>query len=313
MITKKTFKFAFILTALIGVFLIFLLARSSLAGQKAALLGVIKFDGSRAMQDIRTQLAFGPRVVGSQAHQDAVEWMVEELKKAGWDAGVSESTINGIRVQNVVGKYGEGRPWLILGAHYDSRLVADRDPKVEFQKTPVPAANDGASGVALLLEMARILPDAMKRQADPRYSQIWIVFFDAEDNGKLPGWDWILGSRAFAEGLDENPDAVVVVDMIGDADLNIYKEKNSNPMLVDQIWNTAASLGYSKWFIPKYLHGMLDDHTPFLEKGIPAVDLIDFEYPYYHTLSDTADKVSGKSLDIVGNVLLKWILSASSD
>jgi glutaminyl-peptide cyclotransferase len=311
--TNKNRLFIFILLALILSIGTFLLIQFSRGGQKAAAPETIGFDGSRAMQDVHYQLSLGPRVVGTTAHQDAVNWMVEELTKAGWSAEIAESTIDGKRVQNVVGKYGEGRPWLILGAHYDSRMVADHDPNIEFQLTPVPAANDGASGVALLLEMARVLPEAMIGQTQSRFSQVWIVLFDAEDNGNLPGWDWILGSRAFAAELEKYPDAVVVADMIGDADLNIYKEKNSDPILVEQIWNTAAKIGYSKWFIPEYKHGMLDDHTPFLERGIPAVDLIDFEYPYYHTLSDTADKVSGKSLEIVGNVLLKWILNDVND
>jgi hypothetical protein len=95
--------------------------------------------------------------------------------------------------------------------------------------------------------------------------------------------------------------------MIGDADLNIYREKNSDPTLTDQIWKAAKELGFEDKFIDHKKYDMLDDHTPFIEKGIPAVDIIDFDYPYWHTTQDTADKVSSTSLAVVGNTLLKWL------
>jgi glutaminyl-peptide cyclotransferase len=107
------------------------------------------------------------------------------------------------------------------------------------------------------------------------------------------------------------PRAVVIVDMIGDADLNIFLEKNSDPKIRAEIWSTAENLGYADKFINQEKFSMVDDHTPFLEKGIPAVDLIDFDYPYWHTTQDTPDKVSAESLQAVGNTLLKWITSAS--
>ncbi|HSO12132.1 MAG TPA: M28 family peptidase, partial [Anaerolineales bacterium] len=101
---------------------------------------------------------------------------------------------------------------------------------------------------------------------------------------------------------------VVIVDMIGDAGLNIYKERNSNQELTDQIWETARSLGYENVFIPEYKFSMLDDHTPFLEAFIPAVDIIDFDYPYWHTVQDTPDKVSAESLQAVGETLQTWVM-----
>ncbi|OQX63222.1 MAG: hypothetical protein B5M51_05260 [Anaerolinea sp. 4484_236] len=190
---------------------------------------------------------------------------------------------------------------VILGAHYDCRIYADHDPDLSKRKQAVLGANDGASGVAVLLELARSIP---KESAS-----IWLVFFDAEDNGNIPGWDWILGSRAFVEGYEIAPQAVVIVDMIGDADLNIYKEKNSNPELTAEIWAQAAELGYEDVFIPEEKWGMLDDHTPFLEAGIPAMDIIDFDYPYWHTTADTTDKISAQSLQAVGDTILGWLKS----
>ena len=124
----------------------------------------------------------------------------------------------------------------------------------------------------------------------------------------MPGGEWILGSRAFVENLAGNPDAVVIVDMVADKDLNIFIEKYSNEDLVDQIWGVAESLGYRDYFInvPKY--SIIDDHLPFVQAGIPAVDIIDFDYPYWHTVSDTTDKVSEESLEIVGEVVLTWLV-----
>lgn len=261
-----------------------------------------EFDGERAYQDVQTQLAFGPRTPGSAAHEQAVEWMVAELSKNDWTVEVQELEYQGQPVRNVIAKKGSGDPWIILGAHYDSRFFADQDNDPAASQQPVPGANDGASGVAVLLELSRVLPEKLAKA-----SQVWLVFFDSEDQGNLTGWDWIYGSRAFVEQLSGTPTAMVLVDMIGDADLNIYQEQNSDPELTRQIWESAASLGYQQHFIQQPKFRMLDDHIPFLQKGIPAVDLIDFDYPYWHTSQDTADKVSASSLEMVGKTLIKWL------
>ena len=258
------------------------------------------FDENQAYQDVKTQLDFGPRVVGSAAHERAVAWMVSELKAAGWQVEVQSTTYQGHPVENVIGKRGTGTPWIILGAHYDSRMYASQDPDPAKRTDPVPGANDGASGVAVLLELARILPKDLNKQ-------VWLVMIDAEDNGEIAGWDWLLGSEAFVASLKEKPNAAVIIDMIGDAHLDIYQERNSNPAMNRAIWQTASDLGYGQEFIPQYKFSMLDDHTPFLQAGIPAVDVIDFDYPYWHTTQDTLDKVSAKSLKVVGDTLLKWL------
>lgn len=258
------------------------------------------FDGERAYEDVLTQVEFGPRIPGTEGHARIVEWMQEELSEAGWQVEVQESEAMGNPIRNVVAKRGDGAPQIILGAHYDTRIFADNDPDPANHTQPVPGANDGASGVAVLLELARVLP----KDTVP----IWLVFFDAEDNGRIPGWDWILGSREFVRLNPVQPSAVVIVDMIGDADLNIHKERNSNPEIMDDIWAVAQSLEYDSFFLPEYKYAMLDDHTPFLEAGIPAVDIIDFDYPYWHTVADTPDKVSASSLQAVGETLQAWIM-----
>ena len=263
----------------------------------------LTFDGQRAYADVQTQVNFGPRVPGSAGHAQVQEWMRAELETAGWQVEVQESEALGHPIENIVAKRSEDPPQIIIGAHYDSRMFADSDPDPTQHTNFVPGANDGASGVAVLLELARSLPE--------NTVPIWLVFFDAEDNGRIEGWDWILGSREFVKHNPVQPGAVIIVDMIGDADLNIYKERNSNVQLTDEIWEAAKNLGYENSFIPEYRHSMLDDHTPFLEAGIPAIDIIDFDYPQWHTIQDTPDKVSAESLQTVGDTLYTWIMQQS--
>jgi len=266
--------------------------------------GPVMFDGQRAYADVQTQVAFGARLPGSEGHVQVQEWIGEELVEAGWMVEVQESEALGHPIQNIVAKRSDEPPQLIIGAHYDSRMFADNDPDPAQHTSFVPGANDGASGVAVLLELARSLPE----ETVP----VWLVFFDAEDNGRIEGWDWILGSREFVKNNLIQPRAAIIVDMIGDADLNIYKERNSNPDLTDEIWAVAKELGHESKFIPEYKHSMLDDHTPFLEAGIPAVDIIDFDYPYWHTVQDTPDKVSAESLQAVGETLRTWVMQQTT-
>jgi glutaminyl-peptide cyclotransferase len=296
---KKYLFIAFVV--LIGIAIIsvavILVYRSTNPQPKKTDLG---FNGERAMQDVRYQVSLGPRLPGSEAHRKLVEWLDQELSDSGWDVELQNGTMLEHLIENVIARKGSGNRWIILGAHYDTRLAADRDPDEALRQTPVLGANDGASGVAVLTELARTLT------VDPS-QKIWLVFFDAEDNGKIAGWDWILGSRYFVEQLSCCPEAVVVVDMVGDVDLNIFREKNSDNEITDQIWAKASALGYSNYFINQPKYAILDDQVPFLQMGIKAIDIIDFDYPYWHTTSDTVDKVSPNSLRIVGETLLSWI------
>lgn len=260
----------------------------------------VSFNSSRAYADVQTQVDFGPRIPGSDGHAKTEAWIRSELESAGWIVEVQETERLGHPIHNIIAKRNETAPQIILGAHYDTRMIADNDPENKNRDQPVPGANDGASGVAVLLELARTLP----KDTVP----VWLVFFDTEDNGRIEGWDWILGSRAFVEENVIRPEAVVVVDMIGDADLNIHLEKNSNVAIRAEIWSMAEKLGYGKQFINTEKYSMEDDHTPFLEAGIPAVDLIDFDYPYWHTTQDTPDKVSAESLLAVGDTLWHWVV-----
>lgn len=258
------------------------------------------FDDQRAYQDVLAQVSLGARTPGSVAHAQTVAYIQQELEKAGWKVQIQETDWDGFSVQNIIASRSEADSYTVIGAHYDSRLLADQDPG-PGRSGPVSGANDGASGVAILLELARTLPS----DSIP----IWLVFFDAEDNGGLANRQWSMGSRAFVAALTEKPQSAIIVDMVGDADLNLFIERNSDAALTAEIWAQAAALGYGENFIAMPKYALIDDHTPFLEAGIPAVDIIDIDYPYWHTSADTADKVSAQSLHVVGETLWFWVES----
>jgi Zn-dependent M28 family amino/carboxypeptidase len=226
--------------------------------------------------------------------------ILEELAASGWSVSEQPFTYMETPVRNILAWQGDG-PALLLGAHYDTRPAADQeDPSV-----PVLGANDGASGVAVLLELARVLDVASTDK------QVFLAFFDAEDSGRLNGWDWIVGSSYMAshwgEGGEPPLTAMVLVDMIGDADQQVYYEMNSDPALREAIWAVADDLGYGERIIPQDKYAMVDDHIPFARIGVPAVDMIDFDYPYWHTTQDTPDKVSAQSLEAIGRSLEVWL------
>ncbi len=270
------------------------------------------FDGARAFQHVVAQMNLGPRPAGSAANRATGDYILARLAESKWKTETQEFVFRNVPVRNLIGKTAEGRgPVIIVGAHYDTRPRADQDKSHPDQ--PVPGANDGASGVAVLLELARTLDLAKLK------NQVWLAFFDAEDNGDLAGcivapppcdnapWTWSAGATYLADNLRVKPEAVVIVDMIGDANQNIYYEQNSDAQLQPELWGIAARLGYTREFVPEYKHSLSDDHTPFLKRGLRAVDIIDFDYPYWHTTQDTTDKVSAASLERVGRVLQVWL------
>jgi len=291
------------------------------ADRVAPTLGAgIAFDGKHAYDEyLHSQMKFGIRPAGSKALRATGDYILNELQKSGWDTETQEFVYRGIPIRNVIGKTGTGKgPLIILGAHYDTRPRAEMDK--ENASAPVPGANDGASGVAVLLELGRTLDPAKLK------NEVWLAFFDAEDNGDLSAcdlrivemqmpsescdstpWTWSIGAIHLAEALPTKPAAVVVVDMIGDAKQDIYFERNSDKTLQEELWKLGEQLGYREWLIPEYRWSMTDDHTPFVERGIRAIDIIDFDYPPWHTTQDTADKVSGESLERVGRVLETWL------
>lgn len=254
------------------------------------------FSGTRAYRHVQAQLEAGARTPGSEGAGRVADYIVAELRKQGWEVREQRFLYRGVPLRNIVGIRGEG-PILLLGAHYDTRRAADQDPDPARRGEPVPGANDGASGVAVLLELARVL------SREPLRAQVWLAFFDGEDQGGIDGWPWSVGASYMAQHLEVLPRAVVIVDMVGDRDPQFYLEGNSHPVLRQAIWDLAHELGYRDLFIPTVRHTLLDDHVPFRQRGIPAVDIIDFDYPYWHTAADTADKVGPETLERVGRLL----------
>jgi len=257
-----------------------------------------KFDGERAYQHVVKQCALGPRPVGSLEGRHTANYITEQLERVGWSVETQEFDYRGVMVRNLVAAKGDG-PLFVVGAHYDTRSLADRDPL--DPTLPVPGANDGASGVAVLLELARVL------DVDTSDIEVWLAFFDAEDQGGINGWPFSVGASYMAEHLSVQPKAVVVVDMVGDLEQEIFWEQNSDMALMARLWAIAADIGYEASFVPQYRYGIVDDHLPFAQRGLAAVDIIDFDYPYWHTSQDTPDKVSAASLERVGRVLEKWL------
>lgn len=267
------------------------------------------FDGQRAYGYLETQMAFGPRVPGTDAHDRTLQWLTETLGETA-DA-VTAMPFRGVvegaemEMQNIVASFDpdNGRR-VLLCAHWDSRSHADRDPDPGRWTDPVPGANDGASGVAVLLEIASIIA-----RTEPPVG-VDIVLFDGEDQGAYgEEATWLLGSRAYAAAMPAGyrPRYAVLLDMIGDADLSLTRDQTSieaAPVLWRRIQDEAADIGIP--FEPAPMR-VVDDHVPLIGRGIPAVDLIDFNYPYWHTTADTADKCSAESLAKIGTLVLRLI------
>ncbi|RLG52358.1 MAG: hypothetical protein DRN96_02975 [Thermoproteota archaeon] len=277
------------------------------------------FSGEMAYKHVLAQCSIGPRVPGSREHEKCIKYIVEVLEQYGYVVRFQNGShvdIRGNRVPivNIEAVTGQlGGKILILGAHYDTRPRADYDPDPSKRNHPILGANDGASGVAVLLELARAL-----RGYDLAI-ELRIVFFDAEDWGE-PGVlrDYFLGSKLYASSLSEEElertIGMILVDMVGDCNLTVYMEGLSveaAPRLVDLIWQIAQELGYSSYFRPVVGYTVYDDHWPFIRRGIKAVDIIDFKYPYWHTTQDTPDKVCPESLEVTGRVLLETVLNIS--
>jgi hypothetical protein len=263
------------------------------------LQGSLGFNGSRAFEYIEVQCDFGPRPPGSDNLTACGDYIITTLESLNWSVQTQTWTYLNTPLRNIMA--GELTfPQYVLLAHYDTRPIADYDPDPLNWSRPILGANDGGSGVAALMELAEVLPDEVK-------DVTMLLFVDAEDSGNYNGWDWIVGSTHFVDSLSLDQkatiQAAILLDMIGDADLQLPKEQSSTPALVDSIWQVAADLNYDDVFLNSVGPYLIDDHRPFLSAGIPAVDIIDFTYPYWHTLEDTPDKCSPDSLETVGRVI----------
>jgi len=261
-------------------------------------------NAARAMQYVREVVAFGPRPIGSTPHKKLEAYLTAHLKGTTieHDEFVASTPEGSFPIHNIIAKFPGTRPGaVVIATHYDTLMRVKN----------FVGANDGGSGTGLLLELANQL-----RGAKPDGHSVWLVWLDGEESVRQ--WsetDSLYGSRHLAEkwqkdGTISQVKAFLLADMIGDADLNIDRDQNSTAWLEDMVYQAAIRLGYQSHFFVRSL-AIEDDHIPFAKAGVPVADLIDFDYGYnnvfWHTTQDTLDKLSPKSLEITGDVLLETV------
>jgi Zn-dependent M28 family amino/carboxypeptidase len=262
-----------------------------------------RFESNRAWEHLRQIVAIGPRPAGSPAIEQTRRYIRQQLTPV---AGSSRARLTEHRwtdttpagpvemVNLMLTIPGESRDRIVIAGHYDTK---------RYREFRFVGANDGGSSAAFLIELARVLSQRRNRLT------VEVLFLDGEEAvGEWAGTDHTYGSRRYvtnarATGTLESLKAMILVDMIGDRDLRLRRELNSTPWLTDIIWSAARSAGHEEHFSNEGIE-IEDDHLPFLEAGVPAVDLIDFEYEAWHTPMDTLDRVSAGSLQVVGDVLL---------
>ena len=276
-----------------------------------------KFEANRAFSDLKAQCDFGPRPPNTAAHDKCGDFVTATLKPLANTVTEQRFTYaaDGRKLDlcNVIAYFNpKATEYVLLCAHWDTRPMADEEIDAATAKQPILGANDGASGAAALLELARLF-----HEKSPNVG-VMMVFFDGEDYGKTPDL-MFLGSKYLAERWktmkrsDGKPIELrygILLDMVGDRDLRIYRERFSEgkaPEIVDKVWKAAAELGHADVFRNSAKYYVSDDHTPLLAAGLKCIDVIDFEYSYWHTLDDTVDKCSPKSLQVVGDVIAKVI------
>ncbi len=280
---------------------------STLAEQS---LGDATFNAKRAFAYLEKQCEFGPRVPGTTAHKETQAYLFTELKRYADEVALQPFEFRHqnetIQMNNILARFGEDSGGkMLLAAHWDTRPFADRDPNPANRNTPILGANDAASGVAVLLEVARVL------KSKPPPIEVIIVLFDGEDYGRTVS-TMFLGSTHFAQNMGRwKADFGILLDMVGDRTLELPMEGyswNAARDLTEAIWRRAAELGLPA-FERRLGPAIMDDHLPLIQSGVPTIDIIDFNYPPWHTVEDTPDKCSAESLDIVGRLVLDIIYS----
>lgn len=284
-----------------------------------AAVPAVEFNADSAYSYVKTQVDFGPRVPNTEAHERAAQWLAEELQRHGAQVHVQKANLRAfdgtlLRASNIIGQFNpEATDRLLLVAHWDSRPWADADPDESRRREPVPGANDGASGVGVLLEIARLAgATAPSRGLD-------ILFVDAEDWGD-EGDDasWALGARYFTEHPFRPgyiPAEAIIVDMVGGENAVFPREffsEQGAPGLNTRIWSVAHASGYADRFPNRMGGAITDDHVQFLAAGIPAIDIIQYSeptgfHPAWHTTGDDMSVISAATLKAVGQVLTNYI------
>ena len=316
MMSRRNLLFATLIICLLSqLFIVQSKEIKSLPKPKNFITTSTYFNATQAYQLIADQIQFGPRIPGSEAIELTRSMLETVILTDGmWEIEYQNLTKLWIEDKNVTlvniiytpPNFDSDQPYFLLLAHYDSRLLADNDPDPIMRKQPVLGANDGASGVAVAIELGHVL------RTYHNISNFKILLVDAEDQGNIGGWDWLIGSRYFVSSelfQKEEISFVLLFDMVGGNNAIFKREGYSDSYahsLVSMIWNTAAELGYDQFFINKSWIRIIDDHLPFLEQGIPAVDIIDDfrkNYKFWHTINDTLDQISIETLEAVGRTV----------
>jgi glutaminyl-peptide cyclotransferase len=281
------------------------------AASGAAPRAVPEFPEALALRILTTQCSFGPRVPGTPAHERCLTYLEETLRASAGNVSLqrfrakTDASPDTVTLTNLSARFGPPGAGVLFGAHWDSRPWADHDPDSANWGRPILGANDGASGVAVLLALATML-----RQAPPP-TPVQIVLFDGEDQAKEGNESgYLLGSRECARGLlPPMPTAVIVVDLVGGRELHVCREGYSDQFagwLNDVLFGRARALGLSG-FEDRVCYSILDDHLPFLDVGIPAVDLVDMHFPQWHTVQDVPGVCSQESLGQCGRLLADFL------
>jgi len=276
------------------------------------------FDGGAAYELVRAQVAFGPRVPGTEGHARQLEWMLGRLRPIAPELQVDSfqhittTTGDTLRLVNLLARFApEETRRILLLAHWDTRPTSDQARDPALHSVPVPGANDGASGTAVLLELAGMLA------ADPPPVGVDVLLVDGEDYG--PGLDdMLLGARRYAAAIDpdDRPVFGLLLDMVGDADPSFPVEAISAQyanVVVRKVWQAAERLGYRGYFPTGVGRQLNDDHVPLIEAGLPTANVIDFTYgpgnAYWHTPDDLPEHVSARTLEMVGEVVAELVYS----
>lgn len=310
------------------LFLLAALAFAGCGGKKAAAEAVadssaetaVTFDADSAYSYVAKQVSFGPRVPNTEAHRLCGEWLVSELTRHGAVVTQQDATLKAfdgtvLNAKNILGRFNpDSDTRLLLLAHWDCRPWADQDPDPANHKTPVDGANDGASGVGVLLEIARQLgASAPSKGVD-------ILFVDAEDWGTEGSEEsWAMGARYFVEHPPVEgylPDEAILLDMVGGKGAVFCREyfsEQAAPRLAQSLWGIAASIGYGDIFQNKFGGAVTDDHVQLIAKGIPTVDIIEYHpeeesgfNPHWHTVTDNMDNIDPATLKAVGETVLHY-------
>ena len=286
----------------------------------------LSFNGDDAYSYLSDQMSINTthyRIPGTEGRVKCAQYFIDKFQEIDplMNYSLHNFTVQSVECQNVLFKMNENYPNIvILGSHYDSRAKATKDST--NPDLPVPGANDGASGSAVLIELAKVLHSRMNNLS----VQIWFVFFDAEDQGYdqgtgIPGWDWVEGSEQFVLDIDnfynsseEDFDAMILLDMVGGTNLRFINEQHSTSSLMNELFETGRQLGFTSAFpIDPVVNAITDDHVAFLNHGIPSADLIikfwnqPAEWPYHHTTGDDLSHISNTSLEITGKTIEQFI------